>query len=151
MEWVSAPNIEDGPLEPARRRFSFAGSARRLQAVEEFLEVERAQLPLWLVASFGGDCRLAVAASGFAMGGVHYRNPRWLKLDRQALSQSGGMALYLGKTPHIETVSDRLGSHPWRQAALYPAVRANSRLMVAPHREFIAAGVDEVKAAPAGE
>ena len=78
-------------------------------------------------------------------------NPRWLKLERQALSQNGGMALYLGETPHIETVNDRLGSHPWRHAALPPTMPAKSRLMVAPNRKLVAAGVDEVKAAPTGE
>ena len=78
-------------------------------------------------------------------------NPRWLKLDRQGLSQSGGMALYVGETPHIETVNDWLGGHPWRQAVPPLAMLAKSRLMVAPHREFVSAGVDEVKPATAGE
>jgi competence protein ComEC len=41
-------------------------------------------------------------------------NPRWLKLDRVALEKSGGVALYLGKTPYVTTVTKRLGNHPWR-------------------------------------
>ncbi|MDQ3144155.1 MAG: ComEC family competence protein, partial [Pseudomonadota bacterium] len=53
MEWVSAPNIEDAPLEPAPRRFSSAVARRLGERVEAFLETERAQLPLWFVASFG--------------------------------------------------------------------------------------------------
>jgi hypothetical protein len=53
MEWVGAPNIEDAPLELARRRFSFFRSARLFHAIEDFLEEQRAQLPLWFVASFG--------------------------------------------------------------------------------------------------
>lgn len=40
-------------------------------------------------------------------------NPRWLKLDRQALERSGGVAIYLGDRPRIETVARRLGAHPW--------------------------------------
>jgi len=39
--------------------------------------------------------------------------PRWLKLDRQALSRVGGVALYLGTEPRAATVSERLGKHPW--------------------------------------
>ena len=52
MEWVSAPNIEDAPLEPARRRFSVLFFASLAGRIESFLETERAQLPLWFVASF---------------------------------------------------------------------------------------------------
>ncbi|MEO7504157.1 MAG: ComEC/Rec2 family competence protein [Sphingomicrobium sp.] len=50
---MSAPTIEVAPLEPARRRISpiFAALAERLEA---FLDAERGQLPLWLVAAFGG-------------------------------------------------------------------------------------------------
>ena len=39
--------------------------------------------------------------------------PRWLKLDRSGLEQTGGVALYLGDLPRSETVSDRVGRHPW--------------------------------------
>jgi competence protein ComEC len=39
--------------------------------------------------------------------------PRWLKLDRLALSRAGGVALYLGSEPRAATVSERLGKHPW--------------------------------------
>jgi competence protein ComEC len=40
-------------------------------------------------------------------------NPRWLKLDRQALERSGGVAIYLDRQPRIETVSQRIAAHPW--------------------------------------
>jgi competence protein ComEC len=40
-------------------------------------------------------------------------NPRWLKLDRQALERTGGVAIYLDAPPRIETVSDRVRRHPW--------------------------------------
>ena len=39
--------------------------------------------------------------------------PRWLKLDRKALAQTGGVAIYLEAKPRVQTVSERLGEHPW--------------------------------------
>ena len=39
--------------------------------------------------------------------------PRWLKLDRRALEETGGIAIYLDEVPRVETVAERLGSHPW--------------------------------------
>ena len=39
--------------------------------------------------------------------------PRWLKLDRQMLSRTGAVALYLGDQPRVDTVSSREGQHPW--------------------------------------
>ena len=40
-------------------------------------------------------------------------HPRWLKLDRQTLEKTGGVAVYLADQPRVETVSERLGNHPW--------------------------------------
>jgi competence protein ComEC len=40
--------------------------------------------------------------------------PRWLKLDRNSLGQTGGVAIYLGEQPEIKSVAGRLGQHPWR-------------------------------------
>ena len=53
MDWTSAPNIEDAPLEPAHRRFLPASFLALFGKVEAFLERERAQLPLWFVAALG--------------------------------------------------------------------------------------------------
>jgi competence protein ComEC len=39
--------------------------------------------------------------------------PRWLKLDRPALARTGGVAIYLGARPRVETVADSRGEHPW--------------------------------------
>jgi competence protein ComEC len=39
--------------------------------------------------------------------------PRWLKLNRQALEQIGGVALYLDDKPRVETVSEHVAGHPW--------------------------------------
>lgn len=40
-------------------------------------------------------------------------SPRWLKLDRKALEQTGGVAVYLDEEPRVETVSEHLARHPW--------------------------------------
>src|SRR3990170_135903 len=40
-------------------------------------------------------------------------SPRWLKLDRDSLARTGGVAIYLGKGPRAATVSGRIGPHPW--------------------------------------
>jgi competence protein ComEC len=53
MNWTSAPTIEDASLEPARRLFSPPILILIRDRIETFLEAERAQLPLWFVASFG--------------------------------------------------------------------------------------------------
>ena len=44
--------------------------------------------------------------------------PRWLKLDAAALERTGGMAIYLGKRPWVDSVSDRVGAHPWAETML---------------------------------
>jgi len=44
--------------------------------------------------------------------------PRWLKLDRSALERSGGVAIYLGDRPSIDTVAERVGRHPWAEQPL---------------------------------
>jgi competence protein ComEC len=43
--------------------------------------------------------------------------PRWLKLDRAALAHSGGLSIFLGDKPRVDSVGERLGQHPWRQSA----------------------------------
>jgi competence protein ComEC len=39
--------------------------------------------------------------------------PRWLKLDRESLARTGGVAVYLGREPRAATVAGRIGRHPW--------------------------------------
>jgi competence protein ComEC len=51
--------------------------------------------------------------------------PRWLKLDRRSLEQSGGLAIYLGDEPRVESVADRIANHPW---ALQRSLQAASSL-----------------------
>jgi competence protein ComEC len=40
-------------------------------------------------------------------------SPRWLKLDRQALEQTGGVSVFIEDRPRVQTVAQRLGRHPW--------------------------------------
>lgn len=40
-------------------------------------------------------------------------SPTWLKLDRDSLGQTGGVAIYLGENPRLATVAEELGQHPW--------------------------------------
>jgi competence protein ComEC len=53
--------------------------------------------------------------------------PRWLKLDRQALARTGGVAIYLEPVPLVATVAERVGAHPWAAAAGETAIRASGR------------------------
>jgi competence protein ComEC len=69
-------------------------------------------------------------------------NPRWLKLDSTALRRTGGLAIYLGKEPRVESVAERVGGHPWAQTAA---------LGFAPHGKFVPRRIDELKASPAGK
>jgi competence protein ComEC len=39
--------------------------------------------------------------------------PNWLKLDLTALRRTGGLAIYLGAKPRVDSVADRVGAHPW--------------------------------------
>ena len=66
--------------------------------------------------------------------------PRWLKLDRQALERSGGVAIYLSDEPRVETVADRVAQHPWRHSPAGP--RRSGRL---PDRQFAPGRVDEME------
>ena len=42
-------------------------------------------------------------------------HPRWLKLDPQSLRRTGGLAIYLGSEPRVDSVADRVGAHPWAE------------------------------------
>ena len=41
--------------------------------------------------------------------------PRWLKLDRVTLAKTGGLSIYLGAHPRIDSVAQRVASHPWAE------------------------------------
>jgi competence protein ComEC len=42
-------------------------------------------------------------------------NPRWLRADRAFLRSTGGLAITLGERPHVATVAERVGRHPWAE------------------------------------
>lgn len=44
--------------------------------------------------------------------------PRWLKLDRERLARSGGVAIRLGAPPRLDQVADDRAGHPWAAAAV---------------------------------
>jgi competence protein ComEC len=45
----------------------------------------------------------------------HGCEPHWLKLDPRTLGRTGGLAIYLGRKPRVDSVSARIGHHPWAQ------------------------------------
>jgi competence protein ComEC len=53
--------------------------------------------------------------------------PHWLKLDPQMLRSTGGMAIYLGSSPRVDTVADCVGAHPWAEMGVRPASRPRAR------------------------
>jgi competence protein ComEC len=53
--------------------------------------------------------------------------PRWLKLDSAALRQTGGLAVYLGNEPWVDSVANRIGDHPWSQFAPTPRSTRQAR------------------------
>lgn len=55
-------------------------------------------------------------------------NPRWLKLDRPALNQTGGLAIRLREQPVVESVAERVGDHPWHQRPEADPFRLPARL-----------------------
>ena len=97
MDWTSAPIIEDAPLEPAHRRFLpawiFAVSGR----IEEFLEGQRAQLPLWLAVTFGAGIAAWLWLAGTAQWAAFIA--LWLSISLTGISvgrSRTGRALLLG-------------------------------------------------------
>ena len=72
------------------------GGRRSLSiAIENWLDRERDQLPLWLPQS----CR-----------------PKWIKADRALLEQTGGLAIYLAKQ-RVITANENRAHTQWVQAA----------------------------------
>jgi competence protein ComEC len=43
--------------------------------------------------------------------------PRWLRLDSATLARTGGLVIYLGNRPWVDSVAERVGEHPWRGTA----------------------------------
>jgi competence protein ComEC len=75
------------------------------------------------------DADIAVSDRWLPKGCV----PRWLKLDRATLARTGGVAIYLGAEPRVETVAGRVGAHPWRTEP-EPRFRSTPRARFRPDR-----------------
>ncbi len=48
--------------------------------------------------------------------------PHWLRLDVEALERTGGLAIYLGRRPWVDSVAERVGAHPWAETGLSSAL-----------------------------
>lgn len=83
------------------------GRAWRLMAIRSQDRIDWAKL-----TAACADADIVVADRRLPRGCV----PRWLKLDRAMLGTSGGIAVFLQGEPWVETVSEQVGDHPWRQA-----------------------------------
>lgn len=105
MYELSAPNIEVAPLEPARSSYLPEIIKRLGVRVEEFLESERAQLPLWFVVAVGlgivswvvlpgrtAWIGLMVMGAGLAMAGIPIRH---LRMGRAVIGVSIGLLIGL--------------------------------------------------------
>src|SRR4051812_16425483 len=63
MQWTSAPNIGEAPLPQRARSYWKVRISALHEELEKLLEVERAQLPPWVVVGFGSGI-----AAWFALG-----------------------------------------------------------------------------------
>ena len=81
------------------------GHAWRLLAIRSRNRIDWTEL-----TSACADADIVVADRRLPRGCL----PRWLKLDREALKTTGGVAIYLGEQPRVESVAGRIGRHPWR-------------------------------------
>jgi competence protein ComEC len=85
-------------------------------------EVERGGRRWWVLATRSSypigwaDLTRACAQADIAVSDRRLPrgcSPKWLKLDKPVLRGTGGIAIYLGRNPRIETVADQVGHHPW--------------------------------------
>ncbi|HEX6094003.1 MAG TPA: ComEC/Rec2 family competence protein, partial [Dongiaceae bacterium] len=81
-----------------------SGAAWRLLAIRS-----RDRIDWTTLAQACADADIVVADRRLPRG----CNPRWLKLDREMLGRTGGVAIYFDAKPSVASVSGRLGNHPW--------------------------------------
>jgi competence protein ComEC len=113
---ADSAGFDDEPQELASRPFASCTRDSCIALLErgdrrwQILATRSAQSIEW--RALVRACREAdiVVSSRWLPSGC---TPRWLKLDRDSLSRTGGVAVYLGKTPRAATVADRIGQHPW--------------------------------------
>ena len=113
---ADSAGFDDEPQELASRPFASCTRDSCIALLErgdrrwQILATRSAQSIEW--RALVRACREAdiVVSSRWLPSGC---TPRWLKLDRDSLSRTGGVAVYLGNTPRAATVADRIGQHPW--------------------------------------
>jgi competence protein ComEC len=108
----SDPDILDNQPASDCSRDACVARLRRGQQEWRLLATRSAYRIDW--AAFTAACAsadIAVADRRLPQG----CRPRWLKLDAEALAKTGGLAIYLGRDPRIDSVAEHVGEHPWRQ------------------------------------
>ena len=106
------PDILDGQEASDCSRDACVASLRKGQTEWRLLATRSATRIDWSrIASACEVTDIAVSDRRLPRG----CQPRWLKLDREALSQTGGLAIYLDREPWVDSVAESLGDHPWAE------------------------------------
>ena len=139
---ADSAGFDDEPGDLASRPFASCSRDSCIALLErggrrwQVLATRSAQSIEWrALVSACSDADIVVSSRWLPRGCA----PRWLKLDRDSLGRTGGVAVYLGRRPRAVTVADRIGKHPWaagvpRQMRYGPRVR-NKESADAPIRD----------------
>ena len=139
---ADSAGFDDEPEELASRPVASCSSDSCIALLErggrrwQILATRSAQSIEWrALVSACSDADIVVSSRWLPRGCT----PRWLKLDRDSLARTGGVAIYLGGKPRAVTVAERIGKHPWaagvpRQMRYGPRVR-NKESADAPIRD----------------
>jgi competence protein ComEC len=136
---ADSAGFDDEPEELASRPFASCSRDSCIALIErggrrwQILATRSAQSIEWreLVRACG-EADIVVSSRWLPRGCT----PKWLKLDRDSLGRTGGVAVYLGKEPRAVTVAERIGKHPWaagvpayvsRQMRYGPRVKTRAR------------------------
>ncbi|MEO8175781.1 MAG: ComEC/Rec2 family competence protein [Sphingomicrobium sp.] len=130
---AGAAGFDDDPQALASRRFASCSAdsciarVKRGGRVWQILATRSSQTIEWhsLVAACS-EADIVVSDRWLPRGCT----PRWLKLDRDSLARTGGLAIYLTGEPRVVTVAERVGRHPWAADARPRARYGRAR----PHR-----------------
>ena len=129
---ADSAGFDDEPEELESRPFASCSSDSCIALLErggrrwQILATRSAQSIEWrALVRACSDADIVVSSRWLPRGCT----PRWLKLDRDSLGRTGGVAVYLGTEPRAVTVAERIGKHPWaagvpKQMRYGPRVRA---------------------------
>jgi competence protein ComEC len=114
--FADSAGFDDEPEELASRRFASCSRDSCIAIVERggrpwhILATRSAQSIEWAeLVKACGAADIVVSSRWLP----RHCSPRWLKLDRDSLAKTGGVAVYLSDTPRSATVAGRIGKHPW--------------------------------------